>query len=106
MAARAIQGLLPVIDALAPLRGPDTLIPADACDHSERHTDALTERNISALTADTALRSASATIDSWNGTGTRRNPNRCTTGDTTAGLSPASRECREILHLVLVGKES
>lgn len=48
--------LLPVVEALAPLRTPETLLTADAGYHSEANLAALAEANVEALIADNQLR--------------------------------------------------
>ncbi len=48
--------LLPVVEATAALRQPETLIPADAGYHSEANLKALAEAAIPALIADTGMR--------------------------------------------------
>lgn len=48
--------LLPVVEATAPMRSPQTLITADAGYHSERNLKALAEQNIQALLADNGMR--------------------------------------------------
>lgn len=48
--------LLPVVEATAPMRSPQTLITADAGYHSERNLKALAEQNVPALVADNGMR--------------------------------------------------
>lgn len=48
--------LLPVVDALAPVRAPATLLTADAGYHSEANLRALAERGVDALIADNGMR--------------------------------------------------
>lgn len=52
--------LLPVIDACASARSPDTLITADAGYHSEANLAGLSARNVDALIADPAMRERDA----------------------------------------------
>ncbi len=48
--------LLPVVDAITPLLGPQSLLTADAGYHSEANLHALAERGVDALIADTEMR--------------------------------------------------
>jgi hypothetical protein len=48
--------LLPVVEALAPMRAPETLITADAGYHREANLRALAEANVDALIADNGMR--------------------------------------------------
>ena len=52
--------LLPVVDALAPVRAPTTLLTADAGYHSEANLTALAARHVPALVADAAMRQRDA----------------------------------------------
>ena len=52
--------LLPVVDALAPLLAPTSLLTADAGYHSTANVQALDDRNIAALIADSTMRQRDA----------------------------------------------